>query len=516
VARRRGLTALASALGGALLAVLGGSCRAPAPAPRTRLVVALPVRPGSLPPPLSISEATNTVFRHAYEPLTELASDLRVTPCLAESWYNPDDRTWVFRLRRGVRLHDGRRLDARDVAVQLERFFGPAARPPTAGLAVTAVEAPDGETLVLRTAAPAGWLPNYLAYVLLRFEREGSGLPPAGTGPYVYRGQDPDGGSVLDAFPEHRDGKPAIDRVEFRVVPDLRRAVALLRRGELHVLLDPPAAEWAGLTRDRALQTVARPGLRVMHLGFNTLAVDGGRRTPVRDPRLRLAIAESIDRRAIIDDVLGGLAEPASDFVPPEVFGHASGVEAAPGLGREAARDRLGRAGGPPRPLRLAYPPRQDAPAVAARIAADLREIGLRVVLQPASSFGPRPSSPAGPEPDLFLIGWSSATGDAALGYFALAHTPGDGAEGSLSGYSNPLVDRLLAEAAAAPTQAVRRHLLQRVSETLAADVALVPLYRVVDRYAFAAGLEFAPRMDRRIRAQDMRWTSPPPGATLP
>jgi len=62
----------------AALAVLGlalaaEACRAPAPAPRTRLVIALPVRPGVLPPLLSIAEATNTVFRHAYEPLTELS-----------------------------------------------------------------------------------------------------------------------------------------------------------------------------------------------------------------------------------------------------------------------------------------------------------------------------------------------------------------------------------------------------------------------------------------------------------
>jgi hypothetical protein len=54
------------------------------------------------------------------------------------------------------------------------------------------------------------------------------------------------------------------------------------------------------------------------------------------------------------------------------------------------------------------------------------------------------------------------------------------------------------------------------VAVTLAADVALVPLYRAFDRYAYAAGLDFTPRFDRRIRAQDMSWTDPPPGARLP
>jgi peptide/nickel transport system substrate-binding protein len=496
------------------VAALAGPGCAPAP-PRTRLVVAHPTRPVIPPPALSMSEVTNSVFRHAYEPLTELSADLRVIPCLAESWYSPDDLTWVFRLRRGVVRHDGRPLDARDLAAQLTRFFEPSSPARAVGLPRTTVEVPDPATLVLRTAAPAGWLPNYLAYVLLRFERDQPGLPPAGTGPYVFLGEGQGGGIVLDAFPQHWAGKPAIDRVEFRVVPDSHQAVALLRRGDVHLVLDAPVDLWAGLTRDRALRTAARPGLRVMYLAFNTFATDGGGRSPVRDPRLRRAVAEAIDRRAIISGVVKGLAEPIGDFVPPEVFGHAPGLRAAPARDPEAARRHLAEAGTPTRPLRLAYAARQDAPAVAEQIAADLRGIGLEVITRAAPTFGPRPGPPGDPEPDLFLMGWSNATGDAALGYYALAHTPND-AEGSLSGYSNPLVDRLLAEAAEAPSQPVRQRRLRQVAEALAADVALVPLYRVLDRYSFAPGLEFTPRLDRRIRAQDMRWTSPPPGARLP
>jgi len=498
------------------LALATGGCRAPAPAPRTRLVVALPVKPGALPPLLSIAEATNTVFRHVYEPLTELSPDLRVRPCLAESWYSPDDRTWVFRLRRGVRRHDGRTVDARDVAAQLERSFAPGKPSAAAGVEVTSVTAPDAGTLVLRTAAPAGWLPNYLAYVLLRFDRSEPGRPPAGTGPYVYGGEAPDGGVALDAFGGHRDGRPAIDRVEFRVVPDLHLALVLLRRGEVHLVLDVPADEWDEVTRDATLRAAARPGLRVMYLGFNVLAADGGRASPVRDRALRRAIAESIDRREIIDGVLKGHAEPIADLVPPEVFGHTPGLAAAPPLDREAARARLARARPSPRALVLAYPPRQDAPPVAEHIAADLRGVGLAVTTRSTSTYGPRPGPPGVSEPDLFLVGWSNSTGDAALGYYALAHTPGREAQGSLSGFSSPRVDGLLAEAAAAPSQPDRLRLLREVAGTLAAEVALVPLYRVLDRYAFAPGLEFTPRMDRRLRAQDMRWTDPPPGARLP
>jgi hypothetical protein len=77
-------------------------------------------------------------------------------------------------------------------------------------------------------------------------------------------------------------------------------------------------------------------------------------------------------------------------------------------------------------------------------------------------------------------------------------------------------VDRLLAEAAAAPSQPARLRLLREVAAALAGEVALVPLYRVLDLYAYTPGLEFSPRTDRRLRAQDMRWIEPPPGARLP
>jgi len=113
------------------------------------------------------------------------------------------------------------------------------------------------------------------------------------------------------------------------VIPEVRRAAALLRAGAVHLVLDVPADEWDAVARDPRLRAAARPGLRVMYLGFNVLA-DLGRASPVRDPTVRRAIAESIDRREIIDGVLKGLAEPIADFVPPEVFGHAPGLEAAP------------------------------------------------------------------------------------------------------------------------------------------------------------------------------------------
>jgi hypothetical protein len=212
--------------------------------------------------------------------------------------------------------------------------------------------------LVLRTAAPAGWLPNYLAYVLLRFDRSEPGMPPAGTGPYVYRGEGPDGGVVLDAFAGHRDGKPAIDRVEFRVVTDLRRALLLLRRGEVHRARR--ARRRVGWRRPGRHLRTAVAGPPVMYLGLQRPRREEARRACADRSLRRATPSRSTAVRS--STRAEGHAEPIADFVP-EIFRH------APAL-RGSAPARPGEAGCPgllararrPRAV-LAYPLRQDARA---------------------------------------------------------------------------------------------------------------------------------------------------------
>ncbi|HQN09241.1 MAG TPA: ABC transporter substrate-binding protein, partial [Thermoanaerobaculia bacterium] len=123
MAPRRVLAALGLAFG----VLVAGACRKPVPVAR----VAIHSAPLSFDPHLQNEIVTAAVLANLYDGLTEFDRESRLVPALAAEWTNPDERTWVFRLRKGVRFHDGRDLAAADVVFSLER----ARRHPRTGLA---------------------------------------------------------------------------------------------------------------------------------------------------------------------------------------------------------------------------------------------------------------------------------------------------------------------------------------------------------------------------------------------
>lgn len=479
-------------------------CREQRPPLRDQLVVAYPNGPGDLVSYLSADEAVNSILRNAYEPLVDLDANLRIVPCLATTWYNPDDTSWVFQLRQDLRLHDGRPLTAYQVAefLELARTDARSVRVPSS--LIRAIEAPDAHTVVFRTSRPVGWLPTQLARLLISVPGNSAEAPPVGTGPYVVRSWTPRGDTVLEASAAYRDGAPPIKSLVFRVIPDAHEAVRQLLKGQIHLMLDAPLGDWPGLVGAPGVRTFGQPGLRVVFLGFNTLRPE----SPLRDAGVRRAIALAIDRRAILDGPLKYGGEPIAELVPPEVFGHHGGLAELP-YDPGASRQLLAQARpGPPLSLGLEYEPGRypGIDAVASMIAANLKAVGLEVRPTSLASQSLRNRLDAPQGADLFLLGWLHSAGDAVGSFQYLVHSPAGGSTGALSGYSNPEVDRLLEEAAGPVPLSGRLATLRQVAEILHRDVAVVPLYRPRDRYAFAEGLDFTPRRDRRIRAFEIHW----------
>lgn len=478
--------------------------------PLTRVVVAYPHGALDLLSHRTNDEISNAVLRHAYEPLVDFSSDLSLVPCLAESWYNPDELTWVFQLRSDVMRHDGARLSAEDVA----RYFAEAAADPRAlrGVSdVTAVEAAPGNRVVFRTRRPIGWLPSLIARQLVSLPPQQPGEPPIGTGPWRVREWTSDGDTVLEAFDGHRDGRPAIERVEFRVL-DPPRAVDALRRGEVHLMLDVPPEAWKDLQTAPGVETRAQPGLRVFYLMFNLLGESGG--GPLGDRRVREAVARAIDREALLAGGPVSAGRPIRTLVPPAVFGHNPDAR-APDEDRDLARRLLREAGyGDGLRLSLAVGDQAGNDRLARRLQGELASVGVSLDLVEGFPEAPRRLDPTW-RVNMFLLGWLHSSGDVGASYEYLAHTPGRGATGSVSGYSNPEVDRLLAEAAQPLPMRDRRVRLLSVAALLQSEVAMVPLYQQTDRYAWRRPLRVRPRLDRRIRAQEMAWGEPLPASAL-
>lgn len=479
----------------------------------SRLVVAYPSGPITLLPHASTNEEfTTSIFGNVFETLVGLDENLGLRPGLAESWHNPDDLTWVFRLRRGARLHDGRLLEGRHVVESLERARSDPESTCQAELtAVAGIEAPDPDTVVIKTRFPFAPLPNRLTNVPI-WAKALSGGPPVGTGPYRIHTWTIHGDTVLEAFDQHHGGAPSLRIVEFKVVPDTLERLRLLREGKVNLIVDVPPEQIAALQAEPTLRTVARQGLRVMFLAMDCARSKSSYlsipENPFRDARVRRAVALAIDRGALVKGPLGGHATVVDQVIAPEVFGYHASLPERPFDPAEARRllREAGHGNGFDVDLDFMPGKYQAIEAIVAHVAANLAELRIRI--------RPRPYPPSvfldrieRRDTAFYILGWISNSGDAELTYEYLLHTPGGGfGLENGGGYSSPPVDRFLELAAGRLRPEERRPFLRQVAETILTDAPVIPLYRQTDLYALSKDVEFTPRLDRRIRAARIRW----------
>jgi peptide/nickel transport system substrate-binding protein len=476
------------------------------------LVIAYPAGPASLQPHATNEAFTTSGLNNVFETLVQLDENLSLKPGLAVSWHTPDDLTWVFKLRPGVRLHDGRALEARHVLESLEHARSdPDSNRQAELTAVARIEAPDPATLVIRTKFPFGPLPNRLANVPI-FVPATDGSSPIGTGPYRVRSFSPYGDTVLEAFDRYQGALPPLKDVAFRVVPDVAQRVQLLREGRVHFTVDIQPEQVASLQALPELKTVSRKGLRVIFLGMDCARARTPHvslpANPFRDVRVRQAVALALDRQALVAGPLGGLGAVLDQMVAPEVFGFHESLPRRDFDLAEARRLLQAAGHGAGFDVDLDYMPGKylAIDAVVATIASQLAQLGVRIRPQPwaPEAFLERIEKK---ESSFYLMGWIGNSGDAGLTYDYLLHTPGRGyGLHNGGGYSNPETDRLLDNAAGILRPEVRRPLLRKVAEIVLHDVPVIPLYRQTDLYVVAKDLEFTPRLDRRIRAARMRW----------
>lgn len=475
--------------------------------------MAVPAGPLSLAPNTVAEEYTASVLSNVYESLVDLDPALKVRPGLAESWQTPDDHTWIFRLRRGVRLHDGRTLEARDVAASLEHARSdPSSRRQAQLAMVRSIEAPDPRTVVFETRRPFDPLVTRLATVMVWAPAARPGDPALGTGPYRVRSWERGGDAVLVAFALHRDGPPAVEVVEFWVHADGQERVRRLLEGSVHIVLDVPAERMPELDARHRVTAVAKMGLRILFLGMDCAresTPSASSMNPFRDVRVRQAVALAIDRRALVEGPLGGFADVVDQIVVPQELGQPK--DAVPSLPQDLAEARCllsaaGWSGGFTVELDFMPHKYRAMEAVARAVIDDLGKAGIRVV--------PRPNTPErmhgrvlSRDTTFYLLGWMSDTGDGRPTYEYLLHGPtgGFGAYNG-GGYSSLDLDQMIEKTSEPLPSKDRDALLARMAARVHAEVPLVPLCRQADLYAFASDLAFEPRLDRRIRAAEIRW----------
>ncbi len=442
---------------------------------------------------------TSITLSHFYESLVTFGSEMELKPLLAQRWESPSEAVWRFHLRRGIRFHDGRPFGAEDVAASLRRASRPESHLRHYVQAIRDVRVIDDATLEVATRHPAPVLLNKLVFVPI-VPRDTGPEPitrPVGTGPYRFVAGQPGGKVVGQRFPDYWGASPAFEQVTMLPIPDPRERATAVAAGRADIVSQFPSQYWEEGLRQANVRLVSRQGLSAVLLGFSQRPG-----SPFADPRLRQVVALALDRDRIVRDALQRLGAPLDQIVPPSVVGYASGLP----LVRhdpDAARTLLKQLRLPALPIELLVADAHQE--VGTEVALQLQELGLpvRPVVLPQKEFYERWSHEEFP---LSVFGWSSTTGDASGSYEPLLHSPIEGfGRFNRFAYSNPRLDQLIELSDQAQNPEDRRKPLSAAARIVQEERPILPLALRYDLYAGRKDLDWRPRLDRRIRAFEVR-----------
>ncbi|HWE17037.1 MAG TPA: ABC transporter substrate-binding protein [Hyphomicrobiaceae bacterium] len=474
---------------------------------------------------------THNLMHQLYEPLLIRDHTGKLHPALAVSWTITDDPTvWEFKLRQGVKFHNGNPFNAEDVAFSLDR-----ARQPTSDMkglltSIEAVTRVDDYTVRVKTKGPNPLLPNYLTNLFM-MDKEWSEANNTvtvqdykakvdnfavrnanGTGPYVLVSREQDVKTVLkrnEAYWGNGEAPLGITDITYTVIKSDATRVAALLSGEVDLVQDVPPQDIDRLAKTPNLKVNLGPENRTIFFGLDvaspelkTSNVKG--KNPFADKRVRQAINMAIDREAIKRAVMRGQAVPAGIIAPPFVNGYPKELDALPKVDVAKAAALLKDAGyGDGFAVTLHCPNDRyiNDEGICTAATAMLAKIGIKANLM-AQPKGPHFSliQRTPPETDFYLLGWGVPTYDSHYIFSFLYHTR-SGSDGTWNAtrFSHPEIDKAIGSLSSEVDAAKRNATIAKIWAALADEVNYVAIHHQMLAYAMARDLEVPVSPDNQI-----------------
>jgi peptide/nickel transport system substrate-binding protein len=454
--------------------------------------------------PINVTDGESLIVTdNIFNTLVDYKDDsTEVVPSLATEWSpSSDGLVWTFKLREGVKFHDGTDFDAEDVVYNFNRWMDP--KHPQhkgdfayygymfggfkgdEGHVIKEVVAKDKYTVEFHLNFPQAPFLNNLAMSPFgiaspeAIEKYGEkfGENPVGTGPFKFVDWKKNDSITLEKNPDYwNQGYPKLDKVIFRSIPDNSNRLTALKSGEIDIMDGLNPEDVASVKADSNLQIFLRPSMNVGYLAFNTQV------KPFDDKRVRQALNMAVDKQAYIDAFYAGLAEPAKNPMPPSLWGYNDNIEPYP-VDIEKAKQLLAEAGYPngfetdlwymsePRP----YMP--NGQKVGEAMQKDFEKIGVKVNLVTYDWQTYLDKTGMG-EHTMAMLGWTGDNGDPDNFIYVLldkdnTRTPD---AGNIAFYKNDELHDILIEAQRSSDQAKRTELYMRAQEIIHEDAPWIPL----------------------------------------
>ncbi len=487
----------------------------------------------SVDPHFANFDSNGALAQHIFNPLVFRDENMQPQPALAESWRIVDDTTWEFKLRRGVKFHDGSEFTAEDVKFSFERV--PTIKNTPSSLTVytkqiKSIETPDRYTVRMTTDGPFPLMPIYLSTIVMVSKKAAqnastedfnTGKATIGTGPFKFVEWVKGERFVLDRFDDYWGEKAEWTRVIMRPITNATTRVAALLSGDIDIMDAVPTVDLERLKKNPNVVLSSSVTSRLMFLGPDHhrdnspyVTDHAGKpftsKGPLRDVRVRQAISKAIDRRAIAARIMDGAAEPAGQLVPKGFLGFDPSI-AVPQYDPEGARKLLAEAGFPKGfKLTMQIPQNRYLNDVATgeAIAQMLSRIGIDTKVE-AYPIGILLTRATKLEWSLFMAGFGIVTGEptSVMRFVMATHDKEKGlGMGNRGRYSNPKFDALLAQAERTLDDAKRAELLKEAARLgVAQDQGVIPLYHQIHIWAMRKGLQHTPRIDEHTYLHQVR-----------
>jgi peptide/nickel transport system substrate-binding protein len=436
----------------------------------------------------SVDGTTHTAVDHIFDTLVGRdAVTGNLVPKLATSWEAPDATTWVFKLRQGVKFHDGSEFASNDVKASLERII--AQKGPLAPLfaAVEAIETPDPGTVRLKMKQAVGTIPASATLLTVgpasQINADGFFTKPIGTGPFKYVSWRADADLRVEANEQYWGGPPASKAIVFKFIPEVAARMTALETGEIDFTWRIPPDQLDGLKKIAELNVETSPSHEYFFIWMN------GSREPFTDKRVRQAMFHALDIDTMAKDLLPGIGQRATAPIPPTVFGQAPQTPYAYDVAK--AKQLLAEAG-KPNGFETSF-------IWYSGTAPQDREVG-QALISYWNAVGVKVKSDEQERAtwldNLIKLNWDMdfqtnavTTGDADFTLGRLYHS-----RANRNGYKNPELDKILDEATAASDQNKRKELYAQANKIIWEDAVGIFPFDILATFAYRKTVEgFSP-----------------------